>query len=219
MSAIITTEIPRGAHEVIRERIGAILADELRAQFDFRYDDLYSKATVYLERFKAFQTTEYPAVNVSLWKSENQMNDGRSSANLHYFLIDFYTIAKSTNANKGDQLSLKLNHQLAGACRGILMHSKYFRLRFTPPFIWNTKVSSIVFDNPESTEDKNSVAHGRMIFEVKATDLNGLGLARAIEGYRTIVTLNEEETEGYQWFGEPPGASGGFDYDLDFALD
>ena len=61
----ITQAIPPQAFEIIRNRIGLILAEEIDNQSILTYDpDL--DLTVWVERTVPFDKTELPSVNVSL---------------------------------------------------------------------------------------------------------------------------------------------------------
>jgi hypothetical protein len=215
----IFEQLPQQAYEAIRDRIASILADELRGQYMFTYDSIYLNIPVYIERFKKFDGEEMPCLNVQIWKGETQTEDARGGMSLFSIIVDVYTKAEATETIDGDTLSVKLNQKLMGNCKSILKDARYRTLAFNAPFIGNTKVAIIQFDNPDSTEDKYSTAHGRMIFEVRAADLYGMALARALAGWGTVVKLHETE-KGFLYYGEPaPAYTRIFDDSFDESLE
>lgn len=198
--SVILTPIPQSAFELIRDRIGAILAEELDTQAQLTYDAEVD-AVVYIERFTPFNQSEYPAVNVSCARVALDGHTIEQSNGTETFVIDIYQKSNSAPGVDGSAQAVRKMHRLVGICRAILEHSKYQTLGFKPPFISSRRVVDIKFADPETTKDSVSVARGRIIMEVKCRELNGLVSPPLIDGYETVLKLNVSDA-GYYYFGE-----------------
>ena len=197
--SVINQAIGAQAFEVIRERVGEILADELDMQFQLTYDALM-EATVYIERHVPFNQSELPAVNVQLARVPLDNHDQLNTDGSQIFFIDCITKANAAANVDGDSYSARLMQRLMGVCRAILEDSKYKTLGFSPPFIMNRRVMDMRFGDPQ-TKDSVSVAKGRIILQVRAAEINGIVVPNVIDSYKTSIKLHESEA-GYFYFGE-----------------
>lgn len=198
--SVIAEPISTQAFELIRDRIGVILADELPVQADLKYDtDL--DATVYAERFIPFDKTELPAVNVSLARGLISGQTTIRSDGTHTYYIDVHTSAKSDDGSNGDQKAMLRLHKMLGVCRAILEDARYLTLGFQKPFIMNRHVEEIGIAEPDRS-DATSAVMGRIILSVKATETINLVIPNLIAGYETNVKLSLTD-KGYI-FSESP---------------
>lgn len=217
--SIITESIGPGGYEVVRDRIAAILYDELANQFAIQYDEWLNVRRVYLNRYVNFNESELNAINVGIGRVDLDNHDVTQADGLGIYWIDVHVGAKSAPNVDGGSLAIQYMHNLVNVCRGILEHSEYKTLGFAPPFIMYRRVMQLLF-NPPETKDNHSVCVGRLILHVKAPENNGVYIPNIIQGYETVVKMHESE-KGYMYFGEPEPpipAGAGLDVTLDQTL-
>jgi hypothetical protein len=195
--SVITTIIAPQSFEIVRDRIGEILADELHSQWILASLTTV-EPTVWTERFVPFDKEELPVVNVSLEKGDYSNQDVLKSDGTYRFNIDCYTRAASTDTEAGDVLAVYKLHRLSGLCRAILEHTKYKTLGFVPPFIMNRHIESISLASPADAADATSVVMDRMVLVVRVPEYNGVFVPNLIAGYETSVKLDLTD-RGYVW--------------------
>lgn len=194
---VIDNVISNQNFELIRNRIGEILADELANQYTLTANETLN-ADVYVERSVPLAWNQMPAVNVLLSRGP-QGNEHQGHADGTYtFNIDCYAAARQTNTQAGDTLAATKVQQLVGVCRYILAYTAYKTLGFTRGFIGSTSVDDIQFEDPKDTQDSTFTAKGRIIFTVRANEITAMPAAMLIAGYDTVVKLGETD-EGYRW--------------------
>jgi len=188
MSSLITEIIPPQAHELIRDRIGAILAVEIANQViidgDYEMD-----ADVYVERSKPFDKTEVPAVNVSLARGSYDSQNQGNTRGTYAYNIDVYTAAKNTEDIAGDVRSAFKLQKLIGWCRFILEHPVYTTLSFDPPFISHRSCAELSIKETVP-EDATSQCMGRLSLTVVANNAPELLAAAQINSHYTTVKLS-----------------------------
>lgn len=196
---LIPQKIEQQAFELIRTRIGEIIADELYQQAAINYtDDL--DATVWVERFVPFGFSEirHGAINITYDGTNYDQETQQSATGICNFSIDFYMAAKSGPDSDGDKRArLKLARQV-GVVRAILMDSRYKTLAFAAPFIWNRRVVDIKIGDPVNAQDGTSSIMARIMFSVKVSENVDLISVRTIQEYSTQVLLNETDL-GYKY--------------------
>jgi len=189
--------------EIIRDRVGVIIADELDMQFQLTYDKLF-ESRIYMERFIPFNESEYDAVNITVARVNLDSNTMLQSDGANTIFIDVYTKGRSyKEVDKlidGSAIATRKMHRLVGVIRAILMDSRYKTLGFEPGFILRRQIVDLRFANPK-VEDNVCTATGRIVFEVRAVEINGSVQPRILADFETVVKLHESE-EGYYYFGE-----------------
>jgi len=197
MSRIIEV-IQEQNYELVRDRIGEILIDELDHQALISYNPEID-ATVYVEYKPAFDASQMPAVNVSLANGNYDNKDMAQVDGEYLYHIDAYARANSTQDNDGSSLATYRLHRLLGICRAILENPQYKTLGFEAPSISRVAVQSIDIQEP-AKQDAYSTAMGRLIFMVKVVETVELITPRLIDGYDTQVKLGETDL-GYIFSG------------------
>lgn len=191
--------IPPQGDEVVRDRIGAILAMEIEAQYIMGYTPELADVKVYSERSNSFDKTELPAINVSLgqgsWDNKHQGN----VMGTYIFNIDIYVNAKTKPSGAGDELAAFRLQRLKGVCRYILEDPRYKTLGFEPPFIWNVHCVEIQIAQA-TKDDADTTRMGRLTVSVQCTESNVLIIPPLIAGYESTVRL-DGSTRGYYWEG------------------
>ncbi len=195
MASILVEAIPTQNFELIRDRIGGILADELASQAILRSEPDID-ATVFVERVVPFSKENAPAVNVMFDSGDFSNQDTVSSDGNYTFFIDVYTSAKTTATDRGYLRSVKNLHAILGVCRAILENPVYRTLAFASPSITHTNVAAMNIKDPSNDQDAASIAIGRLTFRVRVPEGVQLINANNIAGYITSVKLLETN-KGY----------------------
>jgi hypothetical protein len=194
----ITTVIPPQAFEVIRDRIGEILTDELNNQSILSYNPALD-IIVTAERSNPYASTELPAINISLDNGQYGNKNQGSVDGSYVFNIDAYTNAKTSDAQGGDQKASIELQELLGKCRAILENSIYITLGFQNPFILRTICSAINIASSGANDAKNTMM-GRISFTVTANEKTPFKVPALIDGYETQIKLSLTE-KGYLYQG------------------
>ncbi|MEY5041025.1 MAG: Flavobacterium phage [Bacteroidota bacterium] len=176
---------PLQSFELIRDRIGLILADE--------FADQSITPLIYKERMVPFDKTDLEAINISL-----DMADYQDKSALHYvgnytFHIDVYASSKTTSQGAADTASKLKMQKIIGIAMYILRATPYINLLFPPPFIVKTMITRVQIADNNNNQDAITVSMGRIVFEVHANESNafvqGLNLVSSI----TNVKLHETD--------------------------
>jgi len=211
MSVIVNPIGPR-AFELIRDRVGEILIEELSNQSAISYNENLD-ATVYIERSIAFTPAEMPCVNVTLSRGEFDNATILKKVGTYNYNIDCFTRSVTTDEQDGDALSMFKLHQLMGVIDAILSDTKYLTLGFVPPFISGVAVNELSIAEPKRTEDSHSVMMGRLSLVVMVPENVELLEGVLIDGFDTQVKIGETE-QGFIYSGDnipvpPPTVPGG----------
>jgi hypothetical protein len=186
---LITVPIPESSYILVRDRIAAILADELPNQATL-LSLPYVDAKVFTERHKAIDKTETSVVNVSLANGDYNLLTAISQDGTYTFHIDIQTKAKTNQNQRGDFLSSAKVQRLAGICHYILSDPKYRVLGFTPPFIEHTEVSGVQYSSPIKIDEAPNVLMARLTFIVRVPENNLPDAGTLITGYDTTVKMS-----------------------------
>lgn len=199
MAAIITDIIASQAFEVVRDRIGTIIKEEVENQYALSNEPALN-ATIWNERFVPFDKEEIPAVNVMFDRMDFSQQDQRQTNGTCIYYIDCYTNSKSSDTDRGDVKAKVKLHRLLGVCRAILEDPKYKRLGFNSiPLIMNRKVSSIGIAPPDHNDGLSSVM-GRLVFEVKLPETTAFIEPTALADFETTIKLVLTD-KGYRYVG------------------
>src|SRR6478609_6993711 len=120
MSAIIPGLIDPQAYEVVRDRVGRILAEELENQYALSGNDREFKVSSWIERMVPFDKTELSAVNVCLAEGSFDGDTVIQSDGTYRYYVDVYVNAKSKNDEDGDVRAMYKLHRILGLCRAII---------------------------------------------------------------------------------------------------
>lgn len=191
--AKIGTIIPKQAFELIRDRIAAILNDEIANQF-LLTNDHSLKLKVVTESINPVNTPNLPVVNVNFasGKYDSKNYGGSISASPYTYNIDVYTHSNTIGNYDGSYLSAIALQKILGVCRYALEHSAYKTLGFVAPFIQRVYCSEVDIANSGKNDMLNSMM-GRLTFNVDAIEITGLKIPETIVGYETIVKIENTE--------------------------
>jgi hypothetical protein len=166
--SVINGIIPPQKFEVIRDKICAILTDEIANQFVLTSDATLD-LDVWRERFIPFDESELPAVNVSVATGNFSGHTQVSTDGTYTYFIDVHTKAATTGDDPGDSLAMLKLQKILGICRAILEDPKYKTLGLTAPIIFFRKCETLSISDP-GKQDAASAVMGRIGFSVKTTE-------------------------------------------------
>jgi hypothetical protein len=186
MSKILSI-IPQQSFEIIRDRIGFILADEIAGQYTLTSNDNIN-ATVWIERKAPFDKTDCPAINISFSNGTYDNKNARSVDGSYTYNIDIYTSAKNTISTNADSTAAVNNMRLLGICRAILENPIYRTLDYSPPILCHTEVRQIGIPEMDII-DANTTCISRLVFFVIMPETVSLLTALQLSGSDTVIKL------------------------------
>lgn len=202
MTAILTQKIPQQNFELIGARIFEILRDEIAAQALIAPVTPELNATVFHERFVPFDKTDMPCVDVIFSNGTYDNQNTKTADGVYKYFIDVYCKSKTVGTDRGDKLASLQLHRILGICRAILESPQYRTLAFAAPSIQNTTVVDVAIEQPNNTQDAQSVIMGRLTFDVSVCESVQLLTANNIAGWETSVEMDESGS-GYQFSNTP----------------
>ena len=185
---MIPTIIPECGFEKIRDRVAQILATELPSQAYMSGDDL--PQIVYLERTYPLDDTEQSAIIVTVgsikydWQTVVQANSEMT------IYIDIMCAAESDEDDRSDKKAILKLHKLIRYVRGIIEHSSYIRLGYSPSIINGRHITSVDINRGEDNDLRTSVM-ARLTLEVSVPEINGTMQGIEVGSSFTTVKLNE----------------------------
>lgn len=197
----INSAIPPRAFEVIRDRIGAILADELDNQFLYTYEPVLEKIKVWTERTRPFDKTELPAIAISLQEGKFENKHQGYADGENTFNIDIYTNSKSKNPEeRGDHDSVVMAQWLAGLVWTILESPVYNTLGLAQPSIGRSMVEGFMMADRHQLElfrihndDAQYTSICRVLFTVCANEEAEFKGVVMLNGFETKAKLGQTE--------------------------
>lgn len=192
--SILNGIIPQQNFELVRDRIGQILADEFARQFALTSDPDFD-LEVWIERFIPFDKEELPTINVSLSAGTFANQTAKQTEGTYTYFIDAHTKAKTSDSDAGDALATIKLHRLLGMCRAILENPGYKTLGFTAPFLSNRRIERLDIADP-GAQDATSSRMGRLAFTVRVVETMELIDASPLGSSFTTVKLHSTE-KGY----------------------
>jgi hypothetical protein len=197
----INNIISSQAFEVIRDRIGAILAIELDNQAILSYDPDLENLNIYIERKNPFDKTELSAINVCfIGGPYDNKNYGSSIRATYSYTIDCHTMANTNSEQDGDERSSIKCQKLLGKCRYILENPVYKTLDFNPPFVFRVYCTRIDIADQIFKQDAVATSMGRIIFNVEVTENADLINPDKIQSYYTQVKI-DNSNDGLVYLG------------------
>lgn len=197
----IDVEIPPQGFEIVRDRIGMILADELYEQLILSGNYLFD-LKVWVERFVALDKTELPCVTVSYVGTQPDNGPVIQVNGENDYHIDCYVNAVYRDGVRADQAAMLRLQRLIAVCWYILTDPKYVTLGFQvgtglKPFIKRRRVKSVIIDEPRQ-DDATSSVRGRIVYGVDCASVYSLISPPPLDEKSTILRLNQTD-KGYYY--------------------
>lgn len=197
--AVIDYIIGPTNYELVRDRIGGILANELANQFTLSSDNDLKGIQVFNSRFITVDKNECingAVINVCMFRNDFGPYDQEQMLGHIKYVIDVYCAAKSTTTGiRGDSTAQQKLDKILGKCILILKDARYNTLAFPVPSIQTTYVESIEKAVPGNT-DADNIMMGRLTFCVKVNETVQLKGTNLINGWDTQWQL-DLTNEGY----------------------
>lgn len=194
--AIINTIIPPASFEIVRDRVHAILAEELANQAVLSPGAGFSMR-VYKERSVPPNQDEAPMINVRWIGTPYSAKTMVQSNGTNTYQIDIYTSAKTTATDSGDSLALVKLHRLMGITRSIFANPKYKTLGYQPPFVMRSSISALNLGFI-GEQDAMSYVIGTVMLDVDLPESTELIIPNLIAGSDTTLKL-ENSNQGYYY--------------------
>jgi len=199
MSKIIGAIGPAG-FELVRDRIGAIILDELLNQATLTYEAEFEEMKIWIERATPFDKTELPAINVKL-ASGDYANKNRGSVDGTYiYNIDFHANSAKVGEDDGDKLASIKVQKLMRFVRAILEDPIYETLDFTRPSVSRVGFTNLQIAQSSPKEDALNSIMSRMNFSVLINERTAPIVPIPVTEYKTHVKLYETE-QGFYYGG------------------
>lgn len=198
--------IPQQNFELVRDRIGSILATEFGAQKVLSGNDNFYNITVETGRTSAINYSEMPYINVMTGRMNFDNSNQGQDDNLVTYYVDVYAKSKATQTKGADVTASTLLLKYLGVVRAILVNPLYSTLSFEPGIIMSRQISDIQFQDPKELKNSVTTQMARIVYEVR--------MIETAETYQDFETVNSSYTtvkigqteQGYLWIieeGEP----------------
>lgn len=188
------------SYEIVRDRIGQILGDELPSQATL-HNDPNLNATVFINRVIPINDEETPIVNVIMPSGSWDNFTREKQDGTYIYNIDIYVGSAASSTETGDVLALAKLQKLSGVVQGILMHGTYNTLKFAKPFIERREVRSISIGQPSESLTANNTMLARLEMSVRVAENSVAETPPDIAGYSTQVKLGLTD-KGFIYSGE-----------------
>jgi len=191
MASIITELIPDQPFEIIQNRLGEILLEEITAQHTLQ--NLDSEFEFFIERIKPYDTSEDVVITLACREQDNMEYTQRSSQGQNMYFIDVFTGGiEIGNESISENVRRKL-FKYVGIIKYILNSGKYPTLGFPPGLIGNKHVKKVTFDTDysnwgnHSNYDGSGIRFCRIIFMVTALETTELWQGIPLQGNDSIL--------------------------------
>lgn len=198
----ITKPIGKQVFEIIHDRIGGILKEELQTQYALSYDPDFDDIPVYKERdipYNAGELTDKVSLNVMFDRGEyDELQTSQQQTGMYRYVVEVVGQAPSEGNTLGDQISMTRVQKILGKCRAIIMSPHYLTLGFPRPSIGHRRVENMFFGKPPVRQDAIHTVMGRMTILVRATETVDFIDTTLCKGTTARVYLYLTD-RGYQW--------------------
>ena len=191
MANLITELIPDQPFQIIQNRVGEILLEEITAQHTLQ--DLDSDFKFYIERIKPYDESEDVVITLACREQDNQEYTQQSSQGQNLYFIDIFCGGiENGNLSMSEDVRLKL-FKYVGIVKYILNSGKYPTLGFPRGLIANKHVKKVTFDTDysnwgnHSNYDGSGIRFCRILFLVTAREETELWQGIPLQGNDSVV--------------------------------
>lgn len=191
MASIITELIPDQPFQIIQNRLGEILLEEITAQHELQ--NLDSSFEFFVERISPYDKSEDVVVTLACREQDNQEYTQRNSQGQNVYFIDVFCGGIETeDQSMSENVRLKL-FKYVGIIKYILNSGKYPTLGFRKGLIGNKHVKKVTFDTDysnwgnHSNYDASGIRFCRIIFLVMALEETQAWEGIPLQGNDSII--------------------------------
>ena len=190
-------QIPTSGCEQIRDNVAALIALELKNQFDEYGEDIFS-CDIYADRDTPFSQSDgigFVTVNLS-GTQESKHTPASFNSNISIdVLVNIATFA--TDESLGDAESRRKVVRLCKAIEYILQSCEYYDYLKTGNSVFVTqqqRVTQVAFGNPFESHDSVNCASGRVSLEIDILEQNIQETPNLIAGVDFIAKFENNNT-------------------------
>jgi len=191
MANLITEIIPDQPFQIIQNRVGEILLEEITAQHVLQ--SLESSFEVFVERIHPYDVSEDVVITLACREQDNQEYTQQSSHGQNLYFIDIFCGGiESADRSLSEDVRLKL-FKYVGIVKYILNSGKYPTLGFPRGLIGNKHVKKVTFDTDysnwgnHSNYDGSGIRFCRILFLVTAREETQLWEGIPLQGNDSVV--------------------------------
>lgn len=191
MANLITEIIPDQPFQIIQNKIGEILLEEITAQHALQ--SLESSFELFVERIHPYDVSEDVVITLACREQDNQEYTQQSSQGQNLYFIDIFCGGiESSNRSLSEDVRLKL-FKYVGIVKYILNSGKYPTLGFARGLIGNKHVKKVTFDTDysnwgnHSNYDGSGIRFCRILFLVTAREETELWQGIPLQGNDSVV--------------------------------
>lgn len=191
MANLITEIIPDQPFQIIQNKIGEILLEEITAQHALQ--SLESSFELFVERIHPYDVSEDVVITLACREQDNQEYTQQSSHGQNLYFIDIFCGGiESSNRSLSEDVRLKL-FKYVGIVKYILNSGKYPTLGFARGLIGNKHVKKVTFDTDysnwgnHSNYDGSGIRFCRILFLVTAREETELWQGIPLQGNDSVV--------------------------------
>ena len=191
MAAIIENIIPRQGFEIVLERIGTILFEELTNQKSLQ--KLCDDFAVYIERQTPYDKSEGIVISIGMDTADYSGKNQSDRQGQTTYFIDLFTGSFQSMVATGDNKSRFDSLKWIGMISNILSSTKYKTLGFAPGLIGGTMVERIQNQLTYGNGDANFIKFARVTFTARIQENQEMWTGIELQGNDTTIKLHETE--------------------------
>lgn len=192
MAVVITEVIGVQGFEVVANRIGAILAEEIANQQTLQ--GFTETVEYYLERIEPFDKDQDVMITIAFRQAEYEGFTTSDSQGQYHYLIDIFCSGYGEGEIEPSIVAKNKLFRYVGLVRYILSSSKYLTLGFPPGLIGGKYIEKITIDTDysnfgnHSNYDGSYIRFARIIYKVRVQENQLLWEGIPLGGNTTNIT-------------------------------
>lgn len=196
--AYITGIIPKQGFEIVRDKIGAILLDELTTQKTRQGSEFPEDINIYSEALPPQDSSEQVTINVLLDSATYGQITQKDAQGRTLYFIDIYSSGRQTSDTTGSQDSAYRRDKFLGMCMFIFRSAYYRTMDLPPGTIGGVYVESFATTDPIKKEDSDYTSFARIQLAVRIQEDAQAWTGINLIGNDTTVNLNQT-TKGFKF--------------------
>jgi hypothetical protein len=197
MASILTETIGVQNFEIVANRIGSILLEEINNQIDKQgFDDTVE---IFNERIEPFSKEQDVMITIAFREAQYGGQTTRDSQGEYLYFIDIFASGWGEGETTPSIVSKNKLFRYVGLARYILSSGKYLTLGFPPGFIGGKYIEKMTLDTDysnfgnHSNYDGSYIRFARIIYRVRVQENQALWEGIALNGNTTNVSLDNTD--------------------------